>query len=430
MRGAWQALRWREPAEVFQALANAHRGALAFLFSSQPTGYSGRYSWLVWSELPSFVGTDWSALHSLQDSAAVADQAPPYVGWISYEMAAQLEVLPEVPEAFLSTSGFRFIVPTHALRFDHQLNKLDGWGDTVEDALLLTAPSCTMPAPRVASLASNMDRQAYLQIAQEAIESIRAGNFYQANLTRKFFGQLSEPTDPVTLFMRLQNASPAPYSAFMRFEDGLNILSSSPELFLRVTPDGQMETRPIKGTLARREHSALEAEHALLGSEKERAENLMIVDLMRNDLARVSIPGSIEAQKLFDLDHFHTVYHLSSTVRGQLDPSHSSLDALKAAFPPGSMIGAPKVAAMRWLSAKERMARGVYSGALGWMARDACEWSVVIRTLLLRDKAFEFQVGGGIVSDSLPEREWRETLVKARGIAAALGLAESSLEDI
>ncbi len=154
----------------------------------------------------------------------------------------------------------------------------------------------------------------------------------------------------------------------------------------------------------------------------------MIVDLMRNDLARVSAPKTVEVVEQSTLYSYSTIHHLISTIRAQKFPHITTYEAVRACFPAGSMTGAPKIAAIRWCSEKEKMERGLYSGAIGWFgAGETCDLSVVIRTLILDDNRFEFQVGGGIVADSTPADEWRETITKARGILAALGLSEDDL---
>jgi len=201
------------------------------------------------------------------------------------------------------------------------------------------------------------------------------------------------------------------------------VASSSPERFLRIQPDGQVETRPIKGTRPRGvgpEHDAALA-LALAESEKDRAENVMIVDLLRNDLSRVCRPGTVRVPELFALEHYATVHHLVSTVVGDLAPGHDAVDVLRAAFPGGSITGAPKVRAMQIIAELEPTARGVYCGAIGYLSTTGTlDASIVIRTYLVRGRDVYFQVGGGIVADSDPEQEYWETLDKARGLIAAL----------
>ena len=224
--------------------------------------------------------------------------------------------------------------------------------------------------------------------------------------------------------MDLCAASPAPYSAYLRLGD-YHIVSSTPERFLTLDSQGRAETRPIKGTTPRFADMAQDelSRKALEKSVKDRSENLMIVDLMRNDFGRGSVFGSVEVEDLFQVTSYATLHHMASTVKGQKRHGVSSLDFVKACFPPGSMTGAPKVRAMEICSELERHKRGVYSGAIGWFGGDgSVDLAVVIRTLVLRGTDFEFQVGGAVVADSTPEGEWHETLVKARGIARVLGL--------
>jgi para-aminobenzoate synthetase component 1 len=419
-------LPWRDPAGVFLTLSRQSSGPLAFLYSTQPTSYSGRYSFLAWDGAACVPQENWLALEAMTRKLAPSGSGMPAFGYLSYEMLHQLENIPLCPLSPIFLPRLSFFLPKKMLRFDHEARSVVALGEGAASALDLSAAEAEVFVD-VATLASNMNAATYLKHVEATRAAIAEGQFYQANLTRKFYGSFEGIPEAAALFLKLQDVSPAPYGAYMRLPDDTHILSSSPELFFRASPGGLLETRPIKGTLKREGYTDLEARALLLGSDKERAENLMIVDLMRNDLARVSKPASVDASRLFELDAFRTVYHLSSTVTAQLHAGTPYLEAVKAAFPPGSMTGAPKIAAMRWIAQREAMQRGVYSGALGWLAGDACELSVVIRTLLIQNERFEFQVGGGIVSDSEPEREWRETLAKARGIALALGISENEL---
>jgi para-aminobenzoate synthetase component 1 len=259
-----------------------------------------------------------------------------------------------------------------------------------------------------------------LDAVARVIEYIRAGDIFQANLSHR----LEAPLDgtPLELYRRLRTRNPAPFAAFLDFGE-LAVASSSPERFLRVAPGGQVETRPIKGTRPRGlgpEHDAALA-LALAESEKDRAENVMIVDLLRNDLSRVCRPGTVRVPQLFALEQYATVHHLVSTVVGELEPEHDAVDLLRAAFPGGSITGAPKVRAMQIIAELEPTQRAVYCGAIGYLSTSgALDTSVVIRTCLVRGRDVYFQVGGGIVADSDPEQEYRETLDKAGGLLAAL----------
>lgn len=421
---------WRHPEDVFYSLSIEEAGPLAFLYSSQPTTYSGRYSYLAWGSTHHLTTASWADVKRYIDSLAAECDIPQAFGYFSYEMRHELEELPFCPPSKIDLPFCQFFTPTNLLRFDHDQHEIEAWGTHAAHALETCRPKTDgYVPPTVDSLTAHTSRSTYLDQVDATREAIRNGNFYQANLTRKFFGTFQSAPDYAALFLTLQQKSPAPYAAYLRLND-THILSSSPELFLSVDAAGLITTRPIKGTLARglvSEQQQEQEQAQLLASLKDRAENLMIVDLMRNDLAHVAETGSVDASRLFDIDSFRTVHHLSSTITAQLAASYTYLDAIKAAFPPGSMTGAPKIAAMEWCAKHEAIARGVYSGALGWLGAKTTELSVVIRTLVLQENRFEFQVGGGIVSDSEPEKEWEETLTKARGIAQTLGISEESL---
>ncbi len=280
------------------------------------------------------------------------------------------------------------------------------------------APS--YPVPDTPGVRSNFTRAGYLDAVARVIEYIFAGDIFQANLSQRLQAPLAGT--PLELYGRLRQRNPAPFAAFLDFGD-LVVASSSPERFLRVHHGRQVETRPIKGTRPRGvgpEHDAALA-LALAESDKDRAENVMIVDLLRNDLSRVCRPGTVQVPELFALEHYATVHHLVSTVVGELAPEHDSVDLLRAAFPGGSITGAPKVRAMQIIAELEPTQRGVYCGSIGYLsATGTLDTSIVIRTYLVLGRDVYFQVGGGIVADSDPEQEYRETLDKARGLVAAL----------
>jgi len=273
--------------------------------------------------------------------------------------------------------------------------------------------------PRL-GLRSSFTHAAYLEAVNRVVEYIRAGDIFQANLSQRFEAPLVE--DPWALYRRLRTQNAAPFAAYLDFPGAL-ILSASPERFLRVSPGGQVETRPIKGTRPRGvgpEHDAALGQ-ALTESAKDRAENLMIVDLIRNDLSRVCGPGTVRVQELFALEHFATVHHLVSTVVGQLRDGTTALDLLRAAFPGGSITGAPKIRAMEIIAELEPSARGVYCGAIGYLSvTGALDTSIPIRTAVVSGGRVYLSAGGGIVADSDAEQEYRETLDKARGMIDAL----------
>ena len=269
-------------------------------------------------------------------------------------------------------------------------------------------------------LRSSFTRHDYLAAVARVVEYVHAGDIFQTNLSQRFEVALHEPV--WTIYKRLRRRNAAPFAAFMDLPGGA-VLSASPERFLRVDALGHVETRPIKGTRPRGigpEHDAALGQ-ALTESAKDRAENLMIVDLMRNDLSRVCAPGSVRVPELFALERYATVHHLVSTVVGDLEPGRDALDLLRAAFPGGSITGAPKVRAMEIIAELEPSRRSVYCGALGyWSVTGELDTSIAIRTAVARRGRLYFNAGGGIVADSSPEQEYRETLDKARGIIDAL----------
>jgi len=270
-------------------------------------------------------------------------------------------------------------------------------------------------------LRSTFTHRGYLDAVGRVREYIVAGDIFQANLSQRFQSHLSE--HPFDLYLKLRRRNPAPFAAFLGFGD-MAVLSASPERFLRLDEDGRhVETRPIKGTRPRGLGPMHDAAlgRALAESHKDRAENVMIVDLLRNDLSRVCRPGTVRVPELFALEHHPTVHHLVSTVVGEIEPGAGAVELIRAAFPGGSITGAPKVRAMEIISELEPTQRGVYCGSVGYLsATGAMDTSIVIRTYLALRGQVYFQAGGGIVADSDPELEYGETLDKARGLIETL----------
>lgn len=269
------------------------------------------------------------------------------------------------------------------------------------------------------SIAKLVSAQGYAAKVENILQDIAQGEVYQACLTHRI--ELNTDRDPWRLYSDLRERNPAPFASYLSLPE-VTVLSSSPERFLNVQEQGKVESRPIKGTRprggTRKEDDALRK--ALETSDKDLAENLMIADLVRNDLGRVCEVGSVYVDSLQQIEEYATVFQMVTTVRGQLCESSDALDALRACFPPGSMTGAPKIAAMGILESLEPVERGVYSGGLGYLdCRGGMDLAVVIRTLLLYDteatdtKAM-LHVGGGIVADSVPAEEYQESLHKAR----------------
>ena len=273
--------------------------------------------------------------------------------------------------------------------------------------------------PGLPQVTSNFDRAGYLATVRRAIDYIHAGDCFQVNLSQRLLTPARLP--PLELYRRLREGNPAPFAAYFDLGD-FAIASASPERFLRMC-DGAVETRPIKGTRPRgatpEEDEANRRE--LLASAKDRAENVMIVDLLRNDLGRVCAYGSVRVEAVCRPEAYCYVHHLVSEVRGRLRPGKGPTDLLRAAFPGGSVTGAPKVRAMEIIAELEPTARGPYCGCLGYLGFDgSMDTNLLIRTFTVGRGWAQFPVGGGIVADSTPEAEYAETLHKAEGLLRAL----------
>jgi para-aminobenzoate synthetase component 1 len=275
-------------------------------------------------------------------------------------------------------------------------------------------------------LKANFSHEGYLEAVARAREYISAGDIFQVNLSQRFEAELT--LLPYELYKYLRCINPAPFASYFNF-DGLNIAGASPERFLKVRGD-MIETRPIKGTRPRgktpKEDQAQAAD--LLASKKDRAENIMIVDLERNDLGRVCRYGTVKVTELAILETYPTVYHLTSTVVGRLRENKNCIALLKAAFPGGSITGAPKVRAMEIIDELEPTRRSVYTGSIGYLGFNGdMDLNIVIRTFIIKDGKAYFQVGGAIVYDSEPEAEYTETLDKGKALMQALGLGDGEI---
>jgi para-aminobenzoate synthetase component 1 len=342
------------------------------------------------------------------------------------------------------------VVPAHA-RSDHGFPDLElGWYDVVvavdhRDRRAFVFASGDLAEARTEWALARLDCKArfpapsweiepepdltadqYRRAVRRTIDYIEAGDIYQANITQRFQAHLPPGFDRpglerLALYDALRRRNPATFAAFIDFGETA-LLSSSPERFLKVE-GGVIETRPIKGTRPRGSNPAQDAAlgRELLASEKDRAENLMIVDLLRNDLGRVAKLGSVQVPVLIGLESYATVHHLVSVVTAELDRGKQATDLLRAAFPGGSVTGAPKIRAMEIIAELEPTERGPYCGAIGYLsAGGAMDTNIVIRTMLIDGDRICFQVGGGIVADSDPQGEWQESLTKAKALIETL----------
>jgi len=266
---------------------------------------------------------------------------------------------------------------------------------------------------------SNFTPDEYYKIVERAREYIHDGDIYQVNLSQRFETDIQ--VSPILLYEGLRNLNPAPFAAFLNFA-GYSVLSSSPERFLSLEGT-QLETRPIKGTWPRgRDKSEDETNKQLLkNSVKDKAENLMIVDLMRNDIGKVCKIGSVNVTDLFAVESYATVHHLVSTVTGELRDGLDAVDCIKATFPGGSITGAPKIRAMQIIDELEPTCRSIYTGSIGYIGFDgSMDINIAIRTIIIKGRKAYYQVGGGIVWDSVPQTEYEETLHKGRSLYNAI----------
>jgi len=268
-------------------------------------------------------------------------------------------------------------------------------------------------------LEANFTRDAYMEAVLKAKEYIKKGDIYQVNLSQRFRVTLN--SDPFDLYSILRDINPAPFACFLNFGD-VKIASTSPERFLKIE-GRRIETRPIKGTRPRGKNPAEDKKlkEELIKSAKDRAENLMIIDLERNDLGRISLYGTVHVKEFMACEEYANVFHLVSTVEGVLRKEVDAMDCLINCFPGGSITGAPKIRSMEIIEELEPVKRSVYTGSVGYIGFNGdMDTSIVIRSFIIKGKEAFFQVGGGIVHDSLPEQEYQETLDKARALIEAV----------
>jgi para-aminobenzoate synthetase component 1 len=352
------------------------------------------------------------------------------VGYFGYDLGRRFERIPSVaiadidmPDLAVGVYDWAVVVDREARRtwlagYGRDARTFAGWAEL--EARLAGPPVADPPPFRVsAPPRANLPRAAYAEAFRRVQEHIRRGDCYQVNLTQRF--DAPADGDAWHAYLRLRAINPAPFAAYLDLPYG-KIACSSPERFLQLRGD-RVETKPIKGT---RPRSGDPARDRALASElrlsmKDRAENVMIVDLLRNDLGKCCVPGSVRATKLFDVESFASVHQLVSTVEGQLAPGKHALDLLGACFPGGSITGAPKVAAMQVIEQVEPQRRSVYCGAIGYVGFDGnMDTNIAIRTLVQRgDRVFTW-AGGGIVADSNVDAEYQESFDKAAAMLAVL----------
>ncbi|MCY7411473.1 MAG: anthranilate synthase component I family protein [Salinibacterium sp.] len=429
---------WVDPAVAYQAVCGD--STQAFWLDSGPDATTGTSYIGVATEVVSTFESpvlDWlegRIGHAVD--GAVTGFTLGWVGWLSYELRA--ETLNTTVSHPLRYPLAAWLKVGRAIAFDHAnrtvtllaLDDVEEYRSEVERALLAFEQRTRPPVSEVRSSAAGLipnwkytDAE-YLSMILECQRSIIEGDAYQLCLTTE--ATVDATPDPVATYLALRASSPTHHGALIR-AGGVSLLSASPERFLAVSPDGILTTSPIKGTRPRGHTEAddwrLRTE--LAASDKERAENVMIVDLMRNDIARVSTPESVDVTKLLAVESYAQVHQLVSTVRGQLRDGLNGIDAIRACFPAGSMTGAPKLAATEILDRLENRARGIYSGVFGYVGLDgAVDLAMVIRSIIIDESGSTVGTGGGITAMSVPEEELAEARLKAAALLTVLGVVE------
>lgn len=369
---------------------------------------------------------------------------PGWIGYFAYEIARFIETLPESTTDDLNLPLIRLCFYDRLIAYDHSENsllllalqmpndieqprqKLDNL-----NKLLLKAQKISVPAPPPADIEnidfsqiqSNMDRHYYLNAVEKIKRDIYDGNVYQVNFSQRF--QCDYNAGPIDLFHWQNHYNPSPYSAYIDAGD-FSIISASPEMFVTIR-DNIISTKPIKGTRPRLtpkpecEKTNRKNFTELLNNQKERAELNMIIDLERNDLARICKPGTRKVTQPRTIETYPTVFHAVATVAGQLREKIRFSDILKTIFPGGSITGAPKISSMKIIDRTEPTARSVYTGSMGLLALNgAASLNIAIRTVIIKNHKAYAQTGGGIVADSDPNAEWNETITKARALLAGI----------
>ncbi|MDD5274673.1 MAG: aminodeoxychorismate synthase component I [Methylovulum sp.] len=350
------------------------------------------------------------------------------IGYFSYDLARRLEHLPVLAEDAEHIAEMAVGIYRWAVIVDHhrQQSVLVGWGlDGPTQGKLIAQFSHLpdrQPQPAfnvVSDIKANMDRESYAKAFDRIKHYLKEGDCYQVNLTQRFAAACEG--DPWAAYQLLRQLNPAPFSCYLNFPEA-QVLSSSPERFLKLK-NGIVETKPIKGTRPRKADDAQDRQQISLleNSKKDRAENLMIVDLLRNDIGKTCKTGSVKVPKLFAVESYATVHHLVSTITGELADNQHALDLLKSCFPGGSITGAPKIRAMEVIEELEPNRRGVYCGSVGYIGFNGnMDTNIAIRTLVHSNNTIRFWVGGGIVNDSVVDDEYQECFDKAAALLKLL----------
>lgn len=377
---------------------------------------------------------DWTDRPAKRHDAAAADGLPPFRGgwllYLGYELVAEIEPLRRVFAAHSSAPVALALRCPAAVVVDRLEQKTvlvaeveqAHWLDAI--AADLAQVSSHVPSALPDMRVDEDDAQRFLDGVERIHAYLRAGDTFQVNLSREWRAHFAAAPAAADVYARLRRANPAPFAGLLQWGDWA-VASSSPERLIEIHGD-LVQTRPIAGTRPRRageDEAARIAE--LIGHAKERAEHVMLIDLERNDLGRICVPGSVVVDELMAIESYAHVHHIVSNVRGRLRGGVTPAQAIRAVFPGGTITGAPKVRTMEIIAELEQCARSAYTGALGYLNRDGdMDLNILIRTMELQGREARFRAGAGIVTDSIAERELEETRYKARGLLRALGAAD------
>jgi len=427
-------LPWHDPVAAF--LGFSQDETVVFFHSGGAVGARSRYSYLCVEPFEVLRNTTLEVLAARLAACRCDWRAAPVpfcggaAGFFGYDAAAWWETGLRPPGVFAGVPDTQFGLYDLVFAWDHSARRfwlLSAFGERgarVAAALArlrVGAAAQCVPGLQWRAL---VPRELHLARVQLALDYIYAGDIYQANIAAGFAAARPKGVAAADIFVALLRRNPAPFSAFIGCGGGTAVASVSPERFLSVDRRGAIETRPIKGTRPRGATLADDAAQAasLVASAKDRAENLMIVDLMRNDLSRVARPGSVAVTRLHELESFASVHHLVSAIVARLRPEFSAANVLAAALPGGSITGAPKIRAMQIIAELEGVGRGPYCGTAAWLGFDgAMDSNILIRTVTVARDTVVAQAGGGIVADSDPAAEWDELMVKVTPLLLALG---------
>ena len=402
------------PIDIFETL---NQGSGSFLLESPNS--TGRYSFIGINPIKTI--TDFEELRK-------TDLKHGAFGLLSYDFAWEIENLPNKAKDDLDIPKVMFVIPETLVVFDHFSNEMSVYGDKKADIVnRLRSPyrkAATVTKKNKKNVTdkryghrnpnpdSNLNKSDFLKIVRQAKDYISAGDIYQANLSQRFEVPIKEP--PWETYKKLRKINPSPFASYFDFGE-FQLVSCSPERLIKLE-NGIAETRPIAGT---RPISATQDE--LLLDPKERAEHIMLVDLERNDLGKVCEYGSVHVDESMVCEKYSHVIHIVSNVKGKLRSDKDKFDLIRAMFPGGTITGCPKIRSMEIIEELEPVKRGPYTGSVGYIMPNKMDLNIVIRTILVKNKTAYVQAGAGIVADSVPEKEYQETLHKAQAMFEALG---------